>query len=163
MGRKAYGSHRDSRVAEISHDIRPGFFYVQSMKGDYMGAIKSLSVPFLFFLVIMSLAGCGSGGGSTPSSVNTGNSGAGTVPVGVAKLSWTAPANSDGTQSNAFTGFKIYYGTSPQSYSSSANAGMVTSYTISGLAPGTYYFAVTAYDAAGNESSYSNEASKTIL
>jgi hypothetical protein len=47
-------------------------------------------------------------------------------------------------------------------YSDVVDAGMTTSYTISGLAPGTYYFAVRAYDASGNESGYSNEASKTI-
>jgi len=37
-----------------------------------------------------------------------------------------------------------------------------TSYTDSGLAPGTYYYKVTAEDAAGNISSPSNEASGTI-
>jgi hypothetical protein len=33
---------------------------------------------------------------------------------------------------------------------------------VSNLAPGTYYFVVTAIDAAGLESGYSNRAQKTI-
>jgi len=59
-------------------------------------------------------------------------------------------------------GYKLYYGTSSRNYSNNINVGMVTSYTVSGLAPGTYYFTVTAYDASGNESGFSNEAIKTI-
>jgi len=87
-------------------------------------------------------------------STSTASSG-GTSSTGVAKLSW------DPTLPGA-AGFKVYYGTSPRSYSTTINVGMVPGYALSGLAPGTYYFAVTAYDAAGNESVYSNEASKTI-
>jgi hypothetical protein len=42
--------------------------------------------------------------------------------------------------------------------------GNVTGYTSSGLAVGTtHFFVVTAYDQAGNESSYSNEVSKSIF
>jgi hypothetical protein len=130
-----------------------------------MSTIKSLSVSFLSFLVIVFLAGCGSGGGSAASADNpaTSGSGGGTVTTGVAKLSWGAPTNADGTPFTGIAGFKIYYGTSPGTYSSSLNVGMTTSYSIEGLAPGTYYFTVTACDSSGNESSYSNEASKTIL
>ena len=42
------------------------------------------------------------------------------------------------------------------------DVGNVTTYTVSNLAPGTYYFVVTAYDSSNDESSFSNEASKTI-
>jgi hypothetical protein len=55
-------------------------------------------------------------------------------------------------------GYKIYYGTSPGSYSSFVNAGNITSMVISGLTAGaTYYFAAVAYDGSGNESGFSNE------
>jgi hypothetical protein len=41
--------------------------------------------------------------------------------------------------------------------------GKVSSYTISNLPKGqTYYFALSAYDNAGNESSLSAEVSKTL-
>jgi hypothetical protein len=77
-----------------------------------------------------------------------------TAPAGVAQLSWdAAPAG--------ITGYKVYYGASPRSYSSTVNVGNAATYTVS-LPAGTYYFTVTAYDSFGNESVYSNEVSKTI-
>jgi hypothetical protein len=80
-----------------------------------------------------------------------------------ATLSWNAPAtNTDGTALTDLAGYKIHYGTSPGNYTTTINAGTVTTYVISNLAPGTYYFAVTAYNTSGSESGYSNEASKTI-
>jgi len=144
----------------------------------------------LSFLVIVGQAGCG-GGGSAPSagsalstesgpgagsaSPASGTAGGALAPggapadgsatggaaanggtaSGVARLSWD-PALAGAA------GFKVYYGTSSGSYSTSINVGLVPGYSVSGLAPGTYYFAVTAYDASGNESLYSNEARKTI-
>ena len=60
-------------------------------------------------------------------------------------------------------GYRVYWGTATRTYASSAQAGTATGYTISRLPSGhTYYFAVTAYDAAGTESAFSAEASKTI-
>ena len=57
-------------------------------------------------------------------------------------------------------GYKIHWGTSSRVYQKSVDVGAVTSYELSGLDDGvTYYFAVTAYNAAGLESDYSNEVS----
>jgi chitin-binding protein len=58
----------------------------------------------------------------------------------------------------------VYYGTGSHSYSqaygSGVSTGQVTAYTVSGLTSGTlYYFSITAIDAAGDESTYSNEVS----
>lgn len=56
-------------------------------------------------------------------------------------------------------GYHVYYGTASHSYSTVVAAGNSTVVTIPGLSSGTtYYFAVTAYDDAGNESDFSNEA-----
>jgi hypothetical protein len=84
--------------------------------------------------------------------------------AGFATLSWDAPTtNADGTPLTDLAGYKVYYGTSSHTYSQNINIGNVTTYTIDNLTEGvTYYFATTAYDTAGNESEYSNEASKTI-
>lgn len=64
-------------------------------------------------------------------------------------------------------GYRVYYGTASGSYAQARgaglNAGNATRYTATGLVAGrTYYFAVTAYDAAGNESAFSSEVSKSI-
>mgnify|MGYP001229658982 CR=1 FL=1 len=136
---------------------------------------KSLTGSFLSLLVIVILAGCGSGGGAASATIdpatggsestataNNSGAGDGTLSTGVAKLSWSAPKNADGTPLTGIAGYKIYSGKVPGTYSSSVDIGMTTSYAVNGLAPGIYYFAVTVYDTSGNESSYSNEASKTI-
>ncbi len=78
-----------------------------------------------------------------------------------AALSW-APSPSADT-----VGYRVYYGTTRGNYlqarGAGVNAGSATQYTASGLNTGqTYYFAVTAYDAAGNESGFSSEVSKLI-
>ncbi|MDW7679369.1 MAG: fibronectin type III domain-containing protein, partial [bacterium] len=57
-------------------------------------------------------------------------------------------------------GYKIYYGTDTRSYGQIIDVGDTTSYTITDLTTGfEYFFAVTAYDTAGNESDFSEEAS----
>ncbi len=79
-------------------------------------------------------------------------------------LSWTPSAtNIDGTPLTDLAGYKVYYGTTSGGYSSSVDVGNVTSTKVGNLAKNvTYYFAVTAYDTAGNESIYSNEVYKLI-
>jgi fibronectin type 3 domain-containing protein len=81
--------------------------------------------------------------------------------VGTAALGWGASSDA------RVTGYRVYWGTAPGSYRQARGvglaAGAATSYTVSNLPVGqTYYFAVTAYDAAGNESGFSAEASKTV-
>ena len=78
-------------------------------------------------------------------------------------LTWDAPTtNADGTPLTDLAGYKIYYGTSSGSYTTTVDAGNVTTYNVPALPSGTYYFAVTAVDTSGNESDYSNEVN-TIL
>ena len=75
-----------------------------------------------------------------------------------ATLSWTANAETD------LAGYKIYVSRSRGSYGAPITSiGKTTSFTATGLSIGvTYYFVVTAYDTAGNESSYSGEVSKYV-
>lgn len=105
--------------------------------------------------LIVVASGCGGGG--------TGQ--LGTTGTGVATLSWTPPTtNTDGSVLNDLAGYKIYYGTTPGSYPNAVtvdNPGL-SDYVVENLAPGTYHFVVTAFDSAGNESAYSNVASKTV-
>jgi hypothetical protein len=80
-------------------------------------------------------------------------------------LTWQPPAlNSDGSPLTDLAAFKVYWGTTPGTYSKStkiSNAAART-YTVSGLTKGTWYFVVTALNSQGLESSYSNVWSKTV-
>jgi hypothetical protein len=84
---------------------------------------------------------------------------------GSATIKWEAPTqNTDGTTFDTLAGFRIVYGTSATVLSSTvtvSNPG-VSSYVVTNLAPGTWYFAVRAYSTAGYESADSNVASKVI-
>ena len=53
-------------------------------------------------------------------------------------------------------GYRLKYGTQPGLYTDDRDVGMATKAEVTGLAPGTYYFAAFAYNAAG-ESVASNE------
>jgi hypothetical protein len=56
-------------------------------------------------------------------------------------------------------GYNIYYGTVSGNYTNKVAIGNVSAITISNLTAGTtYYFVATAFDANGNQSVYSNEA-----
>jgi hypothetical protein len=87
------------------------------------------------------------------------------IATGSATLSWTPPTqNSDGSPLTDLAGFKLRWGTSAGSYPSSVtiNNPGITTYIVENLTPNTYHFVATAFDTAGNESVYSNPASKTI-
>ena len=91
-----------------------------------------------------------------------------TVPqptTGSAILTWQPPAlNTDGSPLADLAAFKVYWGTTQGTYSQStkiSNAAART-YTVSGLTKGTWYFVVTALNAQGLESPYSNVWSKTV-
>ena len=72
-------------------------------------------------------------------------------------VAWDANSESD------LAGYSVHYGTASGTYIYHINAGNKTSQLVSNLSNGaTYYFAVTAYDAAGNESLPSAEASVAI-
>jgi hypothetical protein len=67
----------------------------------------------------------------------------------------------DASDSPNIVGYKVYIGTASNNYSNPITIGNQTYYIISGLTSGTYYFAVSAYDAS-NESDKSNEVVKFI-
>ena len=75
-------------------------------------------------------------------------------------LAWDpVTTNVDGTPIEDLAGYRLYYGTSSGNYTHVIDVGNVTEYTVYNLKSGVYYFAVTAYDVAGNESDFSNEIS----
>lgn len=74
--------------------------------------------------------------------------------AGQANLAWDPP-----DISTDVTGYMIHYGSASGAYSQGVDVGNTTSFTISNLPDGQTYFAVTAYDARGYQSGYSNEVS----
>ncbi|OQX96596.1 hypothetical protein B6I21_00530 [candidate division KSB1 bacterium 4572_119] len=75
------------------------------------------------------------------------------TPV-IVTVQWNANIESD------FAGYYIYKGTQSRHYDQVINVGKDTSYTFENLETGNrYYFTVTSYDTAGNESFYSEEVS----
>jgi hypothetical protein len=77
-----------------------------------------------------------------------------------ATLIWNANTESD------LAGYKVYRATASGAYGApiATLTGNVTNYVATGLQVGTtYFFVVTAYDNAGNESIVSNEVSKSIF
>lgn len=84
--------------------------------------------------------------------------------TGTSMLAWTPPTtNTDGSPLTNLSGYRVYWGLSATSFSSSASIGdpNLTAWIVEGLTPGTWFFAVTAL-AGGAESAFSNVASKTI-
>jgi fibronectin type 3 domain-containing protein len=72
-------------------------------------------------------------------------------------LAWDANTEPD------LAGYKVHYGTASGSYTSSVDVHKVTTAVVTGLTAGqTYYLAVTAYNAANNQSGYSNQVSYSV-
>lgn len=84
---------------------------------------------------------------------------------GNVSLSWQAPtSNADGTTLVDLKGYKVHYGAASKTYSDTiqvTNPG-ITTYVVDNLEAGKYYFAVTAYNSAGQESSLSPEVSTQV-
>lgn len=72
-------------------------------------------------------------------------------------LAWTASATSN------VTGYKLHYGTASGAYNQHQDVGNTTTAMAVNLIQGViYYFAATAYTAAGAESGYSNEVAYSV-
>jgi hypothetical protein len=127
-------------------------------------------------LVCASLAACGDSGSSSagsaagmPNPFGAATSGASlSSPTDKSvTLSWSAPTqNSNGSSLQNLAGYTLHYGTSSEDYTGSIEitSSMTTSYTVSdsNFPRGTYYFAVSAYNAQQVSSSLSGEVSVTI-
>ncbi len=87
------------------------------------------------------------------------------VQLGTATVSWDIPTtNADGSTLTDLDGFNVHYGQASQTYTrlEVVSDESVSSVLIEDLEPGTWFFAVTAFDLVGNESSPSAEVSKVV-
>ena len=111
--------------------------------------------------------------GSTTSgstgSTTTGSTGSTTPTTPVAStsvtLGWVAPTqNSNGTPITDLAGYKIHYGTASENYTKvvAVSNPSISRYVMDSLESGTYFFAITAYNSKGIESTLSGEISATL-
>lgn len=127
-----------------------------------------LIVYVSFIILFTTIQGCGGGIKLAPGISQGSGGGTGPTPVcgSEATLTWTAPTeNTDGTPLTDLSGFNIFYGNASRTYFTTIDVAnpAATTYTITGLAPGTYYFAMTAKTSAGLESIQTNEVTKTLI
>lgn len=83
----------------------------------------------------------------------------GPTTPGKVKLAW------DASPSQGVQGYRVYWGERSKQYTGMTlvDGAQNTATEIANLTPGkTYYFSATAYNAAGDESGYSNEVSKAF-
>jgi len=84
---------------------------------------------------------------------------------GTATLNWTAVnQNTNGTALTSLGGYRVHYGTSANNMTTVVTLAnpSVTTYLVTNLSSGTWYFGITAYASNGTESALSNVGSKTI-
>jgi hypothetical protein len=88
------------------------------------------------------------------------------ISNGTVTVDWTPPTeNTDGTVLSDLKGYRVHYGTTANNLTQSAevaNAGL-TSYVVTNLSSGTWFFGVSAYSATGVESSLSGVVSQTFM
>lgn len=76
-------------------------------------------------------------------------------------LAWDPPTtDAEGEPLDDLAGYRLYFGTRAplsQARDTFVEVGTSTTYRLEGLAPGTWFFAITAVDVNGNESEFSNE------
>jgi len=88
-----------------------------------------------------------------------------TASTGSATVSWANPTqNTNGTTLMNLAGVHLYYGTSASALTHEITVASTTqtSYVISGLTAGTWYFGATAYNTSGVQSAMSDIGSKAV-
>jgi hypothetical protein len=96
---------------------------------------------------------------------NSLSNGAASAGRGTASLSWSAPdRNTDGSPLTQIAGYYVYYGPSASSMTQTIRLTdpAATSYVLTGLGPGTYYFSIAAYTKTGAEGQRTAPVATTI-
>jgi hypothetical protein len=116
---------------------------------DWRESTRRVRSAILLSAISIAVISCGAAGDEPAQANNT------------AVVEWDAVVDPN------LAGYRVYYGTAPGTYQQPIGKGIevdvnTTTYTITGLTNGTWYFAATALDWTGGESPYSNEVSKSF-
>lgn len=148
------------------------------LPGVGLAAVAQLALAALMCAGLAACGGSSNPAGAAASAVAANANTASTSSVGATAptvtatdksitLSWAQPTeNSNGTSLTDLAGYTLHYGTSSQDYTGSIQitSPTQTSYVVSGSSfpPGTYYFAISAYNAEQVSSSLSSEVAVNI-
>jgi Calx-beta domain len=154
-----YTSER-GMLAWASGDAAPKSFTIPISNAKPFSGKKTLAVA------IASAIDARLGGTNTSAIVTiNGDALTTTAAAGTATVSWTAPTlDTNGAPLTNLAGYNLHYGKTPTAMTNviAVNDPASGSYVIRNLAPGTWYFAVVAYDTQAVESAFSSIVSKTI-
>jgi hypothetical protein len=120
---------------------------------------ERLSFRVLVIALALSVAACGQ------VSPSASGSAAGEAANGSAALNWSpVTQNTDGSELTDLAGYLVFYGTSPGAMSTLVTLldPNQTSYVVTNLSAGTWYFSVAAYTSSGIQGEMSNVVSKSI-
>jgi Putative Ig domain len=159
-------SDSDGGALKFSIANAPAWATFSATTGQLSGSPKVTDTGTTMNIVIT--AADGSATASLPAFSITVTGTAATNPgSGSATVKWVAPTeNSNGTALTNLAGFTVYYGTDASTLSQAQSVQVANpaalSYTVTGLASGTWYFAVASYTTSGQASTLSAVSSKTI-
>ena len=148
-------SDPDNDTLTFSISGQPSWATFDTSNGRLSGT-PTLGSVGLFEDIQISVSDGSASASLSPFSINVAD-----VANGSTSLSWSAPTqNVDGSSLTDLAGYTIYYGTSPGTYSEEIRIDnpSLSTYTVDNLVPNTYYFAMTAFNAADEESRLSGEA-----
>jgi hypothetical protein len=158
-------SDSDGGAMTFSITNAPSWATFNASTGQLAGSPKDTDVGTSANIVISAADGKATASLTAFSITVSGTTGTSTPGTGTAVLAWTPPTeNNNGTALTNLAGFHVYYGTSSASLSEMVQVSNATAtgYTLTGLASGTWYFAVTSYTSDGTESERTTVSSKTI-
>jgi hypothetical protein len=144
---------------------KPSWAAFNSATGQLSGTPSASNVGTSSNIVISARDSTGAAASLPAFQITVTAAASGQPSSGSATVSWTAPTmNTDGSALTDLAGYYVKYGTAPSSLTGSVKVSSAgaTSYTVTNLSSGTWYFAVASYTSSGTQSATSPVATATV-